>query len=501
VKGGAFSLYFKGKKDPRRVAVQLSEKEEKREYVTEITDSDLQSVVPKDKDAAFVIPKQENTFKVGIGNTAKAQKARASRFLPVPDDSIGVSTEQKFEAAPIEDPDSSIRYGLTEMAPSKRADSESGGAAITAVERVLSQQEKEAQKMKEDVDRLPDAISFDAYEKMPIEKFGAAMLRGMGWKEGMNVGRSQGKEVKAVEYVARPGRLGLGAEPAGASAKPERKRIRPGESREGKADLVVAPGADGRQRNVRSLDEKLVRRERSGVHKDKVMRVIGGDHEGFLCRVLEVDDASRLATVRLSPSEEVVTVSVSELGERRAEPPERSLEKGGPGDKLERRSSGESRRDDREKGDREKGGDRHRREQSSKKRDRRSSSEEPEQGDPWLTTYIRVRIVDKRLGRGKLYLKKGTVVDVHGPRSCDLRVDETRETVQGVSEKQLETLVPKTEGTPVIVLRGPLKWQKAKLLQRNTKTNAAAIQMASDFSIERLCLDDISEYVGPSEDD
>lgn len=38
---------------------------------------------------------------------------------------------------------------------------------------------------------------------MPIEEFGMAMLRGMGWKEGMNVGRNQGKEIKAVEYVAR----------------------------------------------------------------------------------------------------------------------------------------------------------------------------------------------------------------------------------------------------------------------------------------------------------
>ena len=38
---------------------------------------------------------------------------------------------------------------------------------------------------------------------MPIEAFGAAMLRGMGWKEGMNVGRNQKAEIKAVEYVPR----------------------------------------------------------------------------------------------------------------------------------------------------------------------------------------------------------------------------------------------------------------------------------------------------------
>ena len=96
---------------------------------------------------------------------------------------------------------------------------------------------------------------------------------------------------------------------------------------------------------------------------------------------------------------------------------------------------------------------------------------------------------------------QGTVVDVHGPRSCDVRVDGSGETVQGVSEGQLETLVPKGEGTRVMVLRGSLKWQKGKLLQRNADTGIAAVQLTADFSIVKLPLDDISEYVGPIEED
>jgi G patch domain and KOW motifs-containing protein len=34
------------------------------------------------------------------------------------------------------------------------------------------------------VARLPDEADEAAYEAMPIEEFGAAMLRGMGWSEG-----------------------------------------------------------------------------------------------------------------------------------------------------------------------------------------------------------------------------------------------------------------------------------------------------------------------------
>eukprot|EP00955_Chlamydomonas_euryale_P102854 365447-Chlamydomonas_euryale.AAC.22 len=39
-----------------------------------------------------------------------------------------------------------------------------------------------------------------AYDAMPIEEFGLAMMRGMGWSEGMGVGRNR-KVVDAIEYL------------------------------------------------------------------------------------------------------------------------------------------------------------------------------------------------------------------------------------------------------------------------------------------------------------
>ncbi len=39
----------------------------------------------------------------------------------------------------------------------------------------------------------------EAYEAMPIASFGEAMLRGMGWKEGMSVGRNVPKEVSILD--------------------------------------------------------------------------------------------------------------------------------------------------------------------------------------------------------------------------------------------------------------------------------------------------------------
>ncbi|KAK9451676.1 DExH-box splicing factor binding site-domain-containing protein [Limtongia smithiae] len=37
---------------------------------------------------------------------------------------------------------------------------------------------------RQDIESRPDAPSLDAYESMPVEAFGFALLRGMGWKEG-----------------------------------------------------------------------------------------------------------------------------------------------------------------------------------------------------------------------------------------------------------------------------------------------------------------------------
>ena len=41
--------------------------------------------------------------------------------------------------------------------------------------------------------------NLEAYEAMPIASFGEAMLRGMGWKEGMSVGRNVPKEVSRLD--------------------------------------------------------------------------------------------------------------------------------------------------------------------------------------------------------------------------------------------------------------------------------------------------------------
>ncbi|KDQ07861.1 hypothetical protein BOTBODRAFT_180321 [Botryobasidium botryosum FD-172 SS1] len=63
----------------------------------------------------------------------------------------------------------------------------------------------------QDVETRPDSATLDDYERVPVEQFGAALLRGMGWKEGMAASRTRTGPVEPYLPAMRPALLGIGA--------------------------------------------------------------------------------------------------------------------------------------------------------------------------------------------------------------------------------------------------------------------------------------------------
>ncbi|KAJ1956343.1 DNA primase large subunit Spp2, partial [Linderina pennispora] len=81
-------------------------------------------------------------------------------------------------------------------------------------ELVIEAKERERQAFDDDIGECADEASEDAYERVPIEEFGLAMLRGMGWTEGSSIGRYKNQiDPDSVASSPRPGLLGLGAKP------------------------------------------------------------------------------------------------------------------------------------------------------------------------------------------------------------------------------------------------------------------------------------------------
>ena len=74
----------------------------------------------------------------------------------------------------------------------------------------------ETEALRQDVLELPDMASLEAYDAMPVEAFGAALLRGMGWKEGDAIGGGGKTQVER-----RPALLGLGAKERPAAEEEE----------------------------------------------------------------------------------------------------------------------------------------------------------------------------------------------------------------------------------------------------------------------------------------
>ncbi|PYH93744.1 hypothetical protein BO71DRAFT_399466 [Aspergillus ellipticus CBS 707.79] len=79
----------------------------------------------------------------------------------------------------------------------------------------------ESTSFRADVASRPESASLDQYNAIPVEEFGAALLRGMGWKEGEAVGRGKyggaaGSQANNKPRVPerRPGFLGIGAKDA-----------------------------------------------------------------------------------------------------------------------------------------------------------------------------------------------------------------------------------------------------------------------------------------------
>lgn len=76
----------------------------------------------------------------------------------------------------------------------------------------------ETSSFRADVQARPESATLDQYNAIPVEEFGAALLRGMGWKEGQPVGRGD-YSTSATDNRAtapriperRPGFLGIGA--------------------------------------------------------------------------------------------------------------------------------------------------------------------------------------------------------------------------------------------------------------------------------------------------
>ncbi|XP_032282657.1 G-patch domain and KOW motifs-containing protein [Phoca vitulina] len=322
------------------------------------------------------------------------------------------------------------------------------------------------------------------YEAVPVEAYGLAMLRGMGWKPGEGIGRTFNQVVKPRVNLLRPKGLGLGANL-------------------NEVQALVSTGPH-HQPKPDEEQEKDKEDQPRGLVPGGAVVVLSGPHRGLYGKVEGLDPDNVRAVVRLAVGNRMVTVSEYCLRPVSQQEFDKNcldlsqMSKTSPGQQNGTASSWKALPDQDLPG---------RQEDPERKRKHLPDRQEPvaksEKAGPrsqqWLHRDLRVRFVDRQHKGGQYYNTKMTIEDVLSPDTCVCRTDEGR-ILEGIKEGMLETLVPKVEDRVMVVL-GPQAGRVGHLLGRDRERSRALVQLRRENQLVELHYDAVCQYVGPRDSD
>jgi G patch domain/KOW motif-containing protein len=381
--------------------------------------------------------------------------------------------------------------------------------------------DREDHQYHKDVEELPSALDETAeeYQRVPVTEFGAAMLRGMGWKDDT----ADQSAPKNDDVIPHPHRLGLGAIPAMLPPESESsgKGRRPRNIDQYQRDQRTQKQNDTyRIEREKKIAEDLQRTLKDGsiVHlslrdndndstmpksaiRARILKLVGVP--GLNMVQVQMEHTGSFIVIKRSEINGLVTrqeleqYPFQEKDSTVADHTRQSAISTNPHIYDEKNDIDEK--------------NQHRKE---KKRSRKERCDELSTLS-WVIPNIRVRIITEKLGR-RYYKEKGVVVDVTRNAGVTLRLNKyTRnhnsnssdstlfEVLDRVPERYLETALPQIGGNVIIVNAGHTnKYAKGRLIERDGKNkNYGFVQLYDDMDCIRLPLDDIAEWCGPLDDD
>lgn len=364
-------------------------------------------------------------------------------------------------------------------AEEKQGINRKASAATAPVETVL------LRCLQEDLKRLPEDPGLEVFEEMPVETFGKDLLARYGWFEGRGIGKNVKEDVESKDYPRRTKKegLGFGSNEIKATLRFER------DMRENKNRAHVRE-IEGREMGLKeTIMEGFCKAylaaygwvEGRAIGKD--VRVVEGRKMGLIGTIMEKLDGNWVV-LKLKDSEQKVkvhTFEIADLGSKEEEKCLRKLEE------LKIRNAGRKVKISKRSGGNEK--------ISEKKVNAKRYRSDGDQGVFWLRSHIKVRIISKSLDGGRLYLKKGKVLDVVGSYMCDILMDDSKELIQGVEQELLQAALPKPGG-PVLVLYGKHKGTYGSLLKCDLGRETGVVIDADSQQLLNVKLDQTAEYIG-----
>ncbi|XP_038165268.1 G-patch domain and KOW motifs-containing protein [Cyprinodon tularosa] len=449
-----------------------------KDYLTGIDRNELQSTKPTEKPKELIIPLIQKNRWHPVGQTRQGNEKSEA---PVSDKD---SVESQAVKELIED--SRRQLELWQNGP--QPDSNTNLSIPLLMQNKVPDGFEDGDHVK--VDLRPESSTEADYESVPVEAYGLAMLKGMGWRKEEGIGRTFKQDVKPIEHQLRPKGLGLGADRSAVKDLEPNKRQRPpkpGEEQAKEEELAMAPGG-------------FVLVE-SGAHKDLYGKIEG------------VDADNARVVVKLAIGGKAVTISqhgVKLVGKKEYEKYSKDLsrlskahkDKEKEKERQRQRVEEEGKSSSRDKG-RDEGKEERKRKhrESSRDRDKPPVKEAKQRTAPpsWLRRDLKVRFIDKAFKAGKYYNSKMRVEDVLTPLTCQCRTEEGG-LLDDVKQDMLETIIPKGEYDTVMVVLGEHRGQVGRILQRDKNKCKAMVQLDRyEEKLFSLDYDSICQYVGASD--
>ncbi|XP_042337365.1 G-patch domain and KOW motifs-containing protein-like, partial [Plectropomus leopardus] len=211
-------------------------KKDDKDYLTGIDGKELQSSKPSEKPKELIIPLiQKNRWH----RPDRAGKSEPSGAKTQETSQDGDSVDAQAVKELIED----SRRQLEQWQNGSQSETNLNLAIPLLMQNKVPEGFEDGDHVK--VDLRPESSTEADYESVPVEAYGLAMLKGMGWSKEEGIGRTFKQHVKPIEHQLRPKGLGLGADRSAIKdLEPDRHKRppKPGEEREKEEELVMGPG-------------------------------------------------------------------------------------------------------------------------------------------------------------------------------------------------------------------------------------------------------------------
>uniref|UniRef100_A0A3B4A833 G-patch domain and KOW motifs-containing protein n=1 Tax=Periophthalmus magnuspinnatus TaxID=409849 RepID=A0A3B4A833_9GOBI len=463
---------------------EFAAKTQDRDYLTGIQHNELQSTKPQVKPKELIIPLiQKNHWHKPSSAAQNEAKVKKGKEPTQEDDSmVSQAVKELIEGEQLDkwqngtDSEKHVNLSIPLLMQNKVPDGFEDGDHVN-------------------VDLRPESSTEADYESVPVEAYGLAMLKGMGWKKDEGIGRTFKQDVKPIEHQLRPKGLGLGADRSAIKDLEPNKRKRPpkpGEERDKEEELVMGPGG--------------------------CVQVQSGAHKELYGKIEGVDADNARVMVKLAIGGKTVTISqyAVKLVERK------EYEKYGKDlSRLSKAHKEKEREKDRERQKREershtdevkhKSSEKHSGKEERKRKHQDSSQDREREKAPkkepkrpsaplsWLQRDLKVRFIDKTFKGGKYYNSKMRIEDVLTPSTCVCRTEEGR-LLDDIKQDMLETIIPKSENDAVMVVLGEHRGQVGRILQRDKSKCKAMVQLDRyEEKVFTLDYDIICHYVGATD--